>query len=112
MFGLAVAGVPKSMRLGLNYLHASFFVLCIIYLGFLFWDLIVASGGGEALVNRVIVSDFAGLLLVLGCLWTHAAMPLLAPLVIVGVLIFIVVKLAHIASQFEMKRIWKRELQR
>ena len=43
MFGVAVAGAPEILRFGLAPLHASFFLLAIIYLGFLFWDVLIAG---------------------------------------------------------------------
>lgn len=78
IFGVAAAGIPEIFRTGLSSIHASFILLAIIYLLFLFWDLIVYEGGQkehQEIVDRVVWYDFGGAILILLCLWTHHRWP-------------------------------------
>ena len=71
-FGVAAAGTPGGLRFGLlTPSHASALFLVVIYLGFLFWDIVVFEGGKTDLRWRIIIGDFAGGCLILTCLWLH-----------------------------------------
>jgi len=83
MFGVAAAGTPEPLRMGLSAIHSSFFVLALIYLVFLLWDVIVSEGGEVKLAWRVAILDAVGAVLTLACLWTHHVSPTFASLFIV-----------------------------
>jgi hypothetical protein len=114
LFGVAVAGAPEALSFSLSSLHASFFILCMIYIGFLFWDVIVAGGGQGNLVRRVVWFDFGGLMLILLCLWTHALFPTAVPFIILFAFGVVLVKFALLFAfkDYNHERFWKRSLQR
>jgi len=112
-FGVAAAGIPEPLRLGLSPIHSSFFVLSIIYLLFLFWDLIVCEGGQIALAWRVVWGDLMGALLTLSCLWTHRAYPRCAGLLFIMTLIFIALLFSKVSKKIRLlTRIGNRALLR
>jgi hypothetical protein len=112
MFGMALPGLPERLRFGMTDLHASFFFVSLIYLGFLSWDVIVAQCGATQLVKRVVALDFGGLVLILTCLWTHATHPNLAGLLTLAAFGLPLIEFSLAIRQFGGKRLYKRELQR
>ena len=112
MFGMAIPGLPEALRFGLGDLHASFFFVSIIYLGFLLWDVVVASCGATHLVKRVVGTDFGGLVLILICLWTHATYPNLAGILTLVAFGLPLIQLYIAIRQFGVERLYKRTLQR
>jgi|GEM_PF-3597022 len=114
MFGVAVAGAPDILQFGLGPYHISFFLLAIIYLGFLYWDVIVAGDGAPELVRRVVVYDFIGMLLALACLWTHVLYPNVVAFLTFGAFALVMGKLLalFINKDFPLERFRKRALKR
>jgi hypothetical protein len=111
--GVAAAGEPTYLRFGLSAFHASFFSVALIYLGFLFWDLIVSEGGYTDLDGKVVAVDTAGAIIVLGCIWFHKGIEELALFGIIGLLVLLVALLIPVGSELHFwKRLVNRHLQR
>jgi hypothetical protein len=114
MFGVVVVGPPEALRFGLSPLHSSFLLLCVIYVGFLLWDVIVAIGGLDELVRRVVWFDFGGVVIIVLCLWTHNKAPALTPILVMIAFGALIVKLVllFVSKDYKLQRFWMRDFQR
>jgi len=104
MFGIAAAGIPEPLRFGLSDIHASFLVLASIYVGFLFWDMLVAFAGEVELPWRVARGDFFCGGLTLGALWLHQRAELATLIVLAAAL----VPFGLLTSNVSKFQLWKR----